>query len=153
MVTNDIAYAEVFDLLSYMKKDIVMKIPLYVLEHIKNNRNTKYISKIDPNNIFNKDNISYEARRILAWLDYEYLVKEESKTEKMKLYQKNEMKYQEKLKEKYNSDNIFKSRSIETKNLTTQETLQENLEVIVYTKNKWYKNIFRKILDFIKWNK
>ena len=153
MVTNDIAYAEVFDLLSYMKKDIDMKRPLYVLEHIKNNRNTKYISKIDPNNIFNKDNISYEARRILAWLDYEYLVKEESKTEKMKLYQKNEMKYQEKLKEKYNSDNIFKSRSIETKNLTTQETLQENLEVIVYTKNKWYKNIFRKILDFIKWNK
>ena len=71
-----------------------------------------------------------------------------------KVMSENEIReYLDSLKEKYNSDNIFKSRSIETKNLTTQETLQENLEVIVYTKNKWYKNIFRKILDFIKWNK
>lgn len=35
-------YAEVFEILSYMKKEEVMKIPTNVLEHIKKERSRTY---------------------------------------------------------------------------------------------------------------
>ena len=62
MVTDDIAYAEVFETLSYMNKRTVMKIPMEILQYIKDNRNTKYVSEIDPNNIFDINNISKEGK-------------------------------------------------------------------------------------------
>ena len=146
MVTDDIAYAEVFEILSYMKKETVMKIPLEVLEYIRNNRNTKYISRIDPNNIFNKENISYETRTILAWIDLKYWASEESKKEKLKIYKENERKYQEKLKEKYSSNDIFNNSS----DSTSIKNLEENLNMVEYKECKWYKKIFLKILGILR---
>lgn len=145
MVTDDIAYAEVFETLSYMNKKTVMKIPLEVLQYIRENRNMTYISRIDPNNIFNPKNISKEARTILAWLDLEYLASKESKKEKMKIYQENERKYQENLRKKYNSDDIFKNKIAQEEIKTSEET-----RITVVQEEKWYQKIFTLIKNLFK---
>lgn len=151
MVTDDIAYAEVFEILSYMNKKTVMKIPFEILQFLKENRNKEYISKINPNNIFNPENISNEAREILAYIDLEYLASEKSRKEKLCIYKENEKKYQEELREKYNTDELFKN--IKTNiNVETQNSINENIKIIEYQKQRWYQKIFDRLLKIFRKN-
>ena len=56
MMINRAVYSEVFEILKYMDKTDVMKIPIEILTKIKNNKDENYISKIDKTNksIFQK---------------------------------------------------------------------------------------------------
>ena len=65
-------YEEVYQILSVMDKDTVMKIPLEILENIKLNRNSNYQTRIDKNDIFNESNVSKETIDILCFFDYHY---------------------------------------------------------------------------------
>ena len=140
VVTDDIAYAEVFETLSYMNKYAVMKIPVEILQYIKDNRNTKYISDIDPNNIFDVNNISNKARSILAWLDLNYLSSGKNKEKKLKMYRENEEKYQMKLRKQYNPDEVIK-------NKTTEVNISQSNNIPMEVKKQ---GIFAKIVEFIK---
>lgn len=87
MINAD-TYSEVYEILSYMNKSIVMKIPFEILEIIKENRNLDYVSKIDKEDLFNLNNISKDTINLLAWLDVNYWI-DKGKKEKVKLsYQK-----------------------------------------------------------------
>ena len=66
-----IAYSEVFEILRNMNKQLVMKIPIEILESFKANRKLDYISNIDKNDIFNKNNISKE-KQIHKFFDDNY---------------------------------------------------------------------------------
>lgn len=145
MVLNEIACSEVFEILSYMNKDTVMKIPFEILNIIKENRNLNYISKIDKNDIFNPDNLSEDAVAILAWLDLEYLASKESKKEKLKIYQENEEIYQQKLKEKYKVDNLFKNDKQDNYKGNEEIFMEQTTSIIIYKDN-----IFFKMLKKIK---
>ncbi len=148
MVTDDIAYAEVFEILSYMNRSAIMKIPVEVIQYIKENRNTEYISNINPNNIFNPQNVSDKAREILAWLDITYLATNESKKEKLKLYKENEEKFQAQLREKYKIDRIYEK----SFNDNNDVSKVENVQMIEYKETKWYKKIWKKILKILRRN-
>ena len=65
---NSNTYAEVYEILSYMDKMTVMKVPIELLKIIKNNKNENYKTLVDKNDIFNMKNISDETRHVLAWL-------------------------------------------------------------------------------------
>lgn len=145
MITDDIAYAEVFEILSYMNKKTVMKIPYDVLKFIKENRNKEYISKIDPNNIFNPDNISKEAKEILAVIDIEFLESEENKKEKLKIYKQNERKYQKETSSNYSITDIWNN-----KNKDNQKEIILNQSIQEYKGIRWYQKIIIKILDIFR---
>ena len=145
MVDDKIAYSEVFEILSYMNRSAVMKIPLEILQYIKDNRNTEYISRISPNNIFNKENISKEARGILAWIDLEYLASSESKAEKLKIYEDNQKKYQYEISKKYSYDQLFKNDSENPSNNTVNTS--KDTEALTVIKKP---SVFDKFLNFIK---
>lgn len=147
MVTDDVAYAEVFEILSYMNKKTVMKIPLEVLQYIKENRNITYISKINPNNIFNPENISKEAKNILACIDLEYLASDESRKEKLKIYKENERKYQEELSKKYKFNDMFDSKDKEVQN-----EFVDHISLVKYKEKNWYQKIFARILKIFRKN-
>lgn len=147
MVTDDVAYAEVFEILSYMNKKTVMKIPLEVLQYIKENRNITYISKINPNNIFNPKNISKEAKNILACIDLEYLASDESRKEKLKIYKENERKYQEELSKKYKFNDMFDSKDKEVQN-----EFVDHISLVEYKEKNWYQKIFARILKIFRKN-
>ncbi len=147
MIKNKIAYTEVFEVLSYMNKEVVIKIPYTILSTIKDNRDLNYISRIDKNDIFNPENLSEKAIAILAWLDLKYLASEESKKKKIKLYQENERKYQENLHNKYNPDDILKNR-----NRITQEKIKasEETRITIVEEENWYQKIFNLIKNLFK---
>ena len=73
MEINKEANTEVFEILSYMDKKSIMKIPYNTLKFIKDNRNLGYVTKIDKNDLFNPNNVMKDTRKILAWIDLNYL--------------------------------------------------------------------------------
>ena len=104
-----IAYAEVFEILGYMDKELVMKIPIELLQVFKNKRSTTFKSKINKNDIFNKKYISKEALHILLWLDFEYWATFEEKQELKKKYIQNDLKKNKEKNEKIQNKKIIKN--------------------------------------------
>ena len=144
MIDKGIAYAEVFEILSYMNRERVMKIPVEIIELFKVERNKKYISKITPNDFLNPDNLSKDTINILAWLDLEYFCSEEQRKIKEERYKKNELE-QEKIKRQiYNSDNLFKQKD------KSKEYIEE--AVVEYKKTNLLVRIFNKIKSLVKKN-
>ena len=147
---NSIAYAEIFEILSYMDKQLVMKIPIEILEMIKRERKKDYVSKIDKNDLFNINNVSKQARNIFAYLNFEYWATEEERKILSKIYLNNEKIQEEKKKqeyyEKYNK-NIFepKTQANDIASIETYVPVEPNKEL--YIKKE---NIFDKIRKFIK---
>ena len=136
MISAD-TYSEVYEILSYMNKSIVMKVPFEILEVIKENRNLNYISKIDKEDLFNLNNISKDTVNILAWLDVNYWIDNEKK-EKIKLsFQKDFVK-----------NNIEVISSFEKIKKGNNKIITDKVQLRVYKDTIFYK-IINKIKKLI----
>ena len=60
-------YKELYEILSYMDKKTVMKIPLDILQNIKKYKNNYYKTKIDKKDIFNEKNVNRETIDLLCY--------------------------------------------------------------------------------------
>ena len=65
-------YKELYEILSYMDKVTVMKIPISILQTIKDKKDNRYITKIDKNDLFNEHNVNRETIDILCYLYKHY---------------------------------------------------------------------------------
>ena len=139
---NQIAYAEVMQVLKYFDRNLVMKIPIELLEYFKEHQKKDLIVNIDKEDIFNKNNISKDALALLAYIDLEYWADEEEKCELKKMYMENEKNHQIELSEKYEHDNIFKNK--EEIDINEKAVIEET-SMIEYKKD----NIFIKLKKFI----
>ena len=70
-------YQEVYEILSLMDKKTVMKIPLEILQTIKENRNKEYVTQIDKNDIFNIENLNEDTIKLLSLIDLNYWINTE----------------------------------------------------------------------------
>lgn len=133
MINAD-TYSEIYEILSYMNKSIVMKVPVEILEVIKENRNMEYVSKIDKADLFNLNNISKDTINVLAWLDVNYWIDKEKR---------------EKINSSY-GNNFEKSNNAEIDSLEKVE--KENSKIITdEVQVKVYKDtIINRILNRIK---
>lgn len=137
------AYSEIFEILKYMDKTLVNKIPKELIECFENNRIHNYKTRIDKTDIFNKNNISRQTLSILAYLNLNYWVDDNKKEQLKKIYRKNEFEYSEKLKVQYpvdvfrNKNDINKTDSCDEKSLI--EYKQENIFIRII-------NILKKVL-------
>ncbi len=133
-------YKEVYEILSYMDKLTVMKIPEAILNRIKEQRNTSFQTRIDKDDIFNEENVSQETIDFLCWLNYKYWLNEEQRKEidRIKLDKYKEL--EEYKKKTYNDDDIFNSKQIK-KNSDIQEIANLDCQE---------KNFIRRIFDKIK---
>ena len=68
-------YKELYEILSYMDKATVMKIPTEILQTIKNNKDDIYITQIDKNDIFNEKNVNKETIDLLCYFYKHYWCK------------------------------------------------------------------------------
>lgn len=139
MISGDI-YEEVYEILSYMDKVTVMKIPENILHTIINRRNINFKTKIDKNNIFDEKNVSKETVDFICWLDYNFLMNDERRKEidRIRIEKNNKIELEKKLK--YNPD-IFNTK--EDKRVVQQK--QETVQMVEYKEN-----IFKGILNKIK---
>ena len=65
-------YKELFEILGCMDKMTVMKIPMDVLQTIKNNKDSNYKTRIDRKDLFNEQNVSSETIDMLCYFYKNY---------------------------------------------------------------------------------
>ena len=101
--------SETIEILKNMEKVYVDKISNSFMNFLENNKFENYKSNIDYSKNLNEIKLKEKTKNILAVIYMNYWCTNEEKLEYQKLLIKNERKYQEKLREKYNPDNIFKN--------------------------------------------
>lgn len=132
------AYTELLEILKYVSKESLNKIPKEKLDMYNKNKDKNYTYKYDEQLEFEEQNILQLTRILIANLYIEYWAEEDEKNE-IKQKDRKELEQIEKEKrEKYNPDNLFNNK----KSIEKEEIL--NISVI---ENK---NIFKKLLEKIK---
>lgn len=137
------AYAEIDNFLGLLDEETRNKVPEQLRKIFKEEKAYNYNKKIDVNKPISEQNLKDETLAIIALLNLKYWCNDENEKKRLKeIYSKNEEKYQEILREKYNTDNLFKNRD-SRKNLDTNKE-----ETALVVKNKG--SIFRRLMNFIK---
>lgn len=104
------AYREVIEVLKYTKKEDVNKIPKYRILLWKTNMKKDYDFKINPHKTLEEQNLSNEAKAIIANIFKKYQATDYQK-ERIEEKEKYDMEQLEKERhDKYNPNDIFKNR-------------------------------------------
>lgn len=122
-------YEELYEVLRYMDKPTVMKIPESILRNILEKRNKEFETRIDKNDLFKEENMSKEAVDILCWLEYKFLMSEENKKEIDKIKNR---KLKEMENKNYDLNNLFKKKEI-------AEAHINNIQLIEKKEKSWLK--------------
>lgn len=146
------SYSEIFELLKYIDRSDLNKIPMNLLETIKENRNEQYVPNIDINDISNS--LSKEAMALYMWLYLTYMTDSQDEKDVInKFLYLNEIENQKRLKL---NDDIFRKKadikkineiepSIDIKNFDNIESNKKNNSLMVIKTN-----ILTKIINKIK---
>ena len=141
------AYTELLEVLKRVDTSLVSKIPPELLNFFKEYKINEYEYMYDENLSLSEQKLNSITLSLLAMLNLNYWCEdEEHKKELLRKYNDNEIKYQEKLREKYNPDNLFKNSHVNS------TPIAENMQIVEYKKTAWYKKIFEKILSIFKRN-
>ena len=147
MVTNEFAEAsaELIEILNYLPKSEVEKIPLKLRNFFKKVANPNYSVKIDPYKSLGQQNIKEKTKDLIAVIYRNYWCnKDERKTLDAKLIE-NDKKYEEILHELYNPDNIFKNKA--KQEIHTTQTTEKLVE---YKPQSFIQKLFTKIKSLFK---
>lgn len=137
---QSMAYTEILEILKYMPKEEVNKIPKNVIDFYNNNRDNSYNFKIDTNKTFEEQALLEKTKVVLAILFRDYWATDEQR-EKIKKKEIYDLQIKEKEKsEKYNSNELFKPKE-ENTNLKVEETA-----LVEYKKEGW----ITKFIQFMK---
>ena len=140
------AYSEVLEILKYISKEDYEKIPNSKIELFETNHNKEYIFKYNPNKTLDEQNVSKIAKAIIAILFRDYWATEIQKEKIIAKQNYDRMQLEEKKKEIYNSDNIFKNNK---KKIVLDATEQEQKQDLIEINNiKWYKKVWKFIIRF-----
>lgn len=137
------AYSEVLSILQYISLEEYNKIPKTKLELFEKNYNKDYDFRYNPNKTLQEQNVSEIARIIISILFRDYWATDEQKR-KILLKEKydNEIE-KEKIRQKYNTDNIFKRNN--KNKIIEKADISDNLAIVEYKTS-----IFKKFIDRIK---
>lgn len=107
---NNDVFKETLTILAFFDNDLLEKIPTKVLKKLNDlAANSKAEFFIDKKKSLYEQNISEEAKDLIALLYYNYIAERNEKNDILKSWNDNEKKHQEALKQKYNIENLFKS--------------------------------------------
>lgn len=141
------AYKEVIEILNFVPKESVDKIPETMLEVFKTKMDKDWDFKVDINKSFDEQNLLDETKAIFAniFRDYWATPYQKERIEAKERYDR--QKIEEEKKNKYNSDDIFKKKQL-TKEIENTENYAEKLPIEVKKENfyqriiKFFKNFF-----------
>lgn len=111
-----IAYKQVITILDNMEPEYKEKIPKKLVKLFEENSDENYEFHLDLTRPLKEQELNSKTLVLLAMLNLNYWCEtEEEKQELIKHYTENERKYQEELRKKYNTDNIFQKNNRENK--------------------------------------
>lgn len=135
------ALTEVLEILKYTDSTTVKKIPNKFITFLNENCDKNYKCNINFANDNWEDTLKEETQYLIALIYRDYIVSAEERKDLL-IEEKREREKQEiKLREKYNPDNLFKSKHYEIPDKFT-----ENTQLIEIQQYSWYKRLYRKIL-------
>lgn len=103
------AYKEIIEILRYVPKESVQKIPTNLIEMFKEKMDNTYEFEIDINKEFQEQELLEETKAILANLYRDYLATPEKKEEIIAKERYEMQKIEEEKRKKYDTD-VFKNR-------------------------------------------
>ena len=103
------AIVEVLEILQYSDNNIISKIPKQLIEFWQRNKSTTYKPNLDHSKSINEMNLKSKTKSIITMIYLNYLCEDVEKKKINLILKDNEKKYQEELKEKYNTDNLLKN--------------------------------------------
>ena len=149
MVTKEFAEAsaEINEILKYLPKEEVEKIPSKLREFFKEVSSKDYVTNINPNIPLDKQQMKEKTKDIIALIYRNYWCSEEERKELDQKLIENDKKFEEELREKYNPDNIFKNNVTTTKK-EESEVKEAKIEqsLVPQETGKWY----QRFLDMVK---
>ena len=143
------AYTEIDNFIELLDEYNRNKVPKKLREYFKKEKDNTYTKTINPNIPIKKQSLKEETLALIAMLNLQYWCEDENEKEKLKnIYNENEIRYQEELKEKYNPDNLFKN-----KIKTNVEGIEhEQTDMVQYRKENIFSKIKRLLLKFLNKN-
>ena len=137
------AACQLYEIVEMLPSEEKNKIPENIISLI-DERKERYI-KSDKYISIEDINLTDETKKYLGYIFLNYLANEDEKTEYRNIISENEDRYQNNLKEKYNTDNLFskkESKSAENHKIKTEMIVVENI--------KWWDKIIAKIKKLFK---
>lgn len=140
--TYSCSYVEVLEVLKSIPIEEYKKIPEEKIKFYESNKDKDYIY------IYNEDNkvISRKAKAILINLYKNYIASEDEKTKIEEILKLNDIKLEKHKQNQYNPNVFLKNKSCNMKSLMDKQDIKGSTTIIEYKKQKWYKNIWNKIL-------
>ena len=136
-----IAYAEIDSFIELLPKVEKEKIPSKLKQYFKAEKDKETTKKLSMDIPIEEQNLQEETWNLIAMVYLKYLCEDEKeKKELEQIYDENEKKYREEMKEKYNPKKILENRG--KKNIVQQE--EKNLPIKVQKES-----IIQKIIKFI----
>lgn len=143
------AYKEVIEILNFVPKESVDKIPETMLEVFKTKMDKDWDFKVDINKSFDEQNLLDETKAIFAniFRDYWATPYQKERIEAKERYDR--QKIEEEKEEKYNPDDLFKKKKMETNKESEEKEKIKNLPIEVKKENFYEKiiNFFKKIFN------
>ena len=144
-------YEELYEILSLMDKQTVMKVPIDIINTIKEQRNPKYQTKIDKNDIFNENNVNKETIDLLCYLDYHYWMDEAKKAEVDQIRKQRFQEEENEKREQYNPNALFKNvNKVDT--IKNKDIGENNINLLEY-KESFFVKLKKSILKIFHINK
>ena len=138
-----LAISETLDILDHTKKEDVDKIPTKFLNFLKENASKTYVSCLDFSKPLKEMNLNQKTIGILSLINKKFWCNDDERLDfEMKLKQ-NELSYQNKIREKYNPDNLFENRKKECMN----PCVEKNTSLLVVEREE---NFFKKLINYVK---
>lgn len=129
---------EVDEVLNHLSKEELNKIPEDVLKGIKKHKDKEYMWKYDESKQLEEQRFDRNTIVILSYINMEYLLSKEQKDLMEKLHELNEQNFINEIQEKYDSKDLFKTK--------TNTNVENENAIAKLENNKWYNKMF----SFIK---
>ena len=136
-------YSEVYSVLNLLGEKYIKKLPISLINMIKDERKKEYNPKYDLKANLAEQNIRRESLSMIALLHLNYWCESEEEKDSLKeLLKNNEEIHQAEIREKYNPDNLFKNRIKEEKKLIKEEKEQT---MLVPVKENFFTRFIKKL--------
>lgn len=147
------AYVEILEIINYMGKEYIKKIPSKLLDFFEENKALDYEYKLESLN--SSSSFLNETLIILALIEEKYWATDKEREILIQALNENERKYQECLREKYNPDNLFanKNKKTPTHTMTISETTSDTTKkdaTTSFSMVEYKESIFTKIRNWFK---
>ena len=135
------AYSEVYSFINALGNEYKNKIPNTVYNIIRDNRDKDYNQIIKKEQTIQKGMLSHEALSLIAALNLQYWCKDDEEKKRLK---KAYILNNEKEKEKYSYDKLFKNDKRNCNIAKNDDEINNNMMI------EYKNNIFTKFMNFIK---